>query len=58
MALFKHQELSEIVSRAIACGLALRRENLLFAFSSAFTASLSGWSQHTPPMRCGPMPMS
>lgn len=48
MALFKHQELSEIVSRAIACGLALRRENLLFAFSSAFTASLSGWSQHNP----------
>ena len=48
MALFKHQELSEIVSRAITGGMGLRRENLLFAFSSSFTASLSGWSQHNP----------
>ncbi len=48
MALFKHQELSEIVNRAIACGLAMRRESLLFAFSHAFTASLSGWSQPSP----------
>lgn len=48
MALFKHQELSEIVNRAISCGLALRRESLLFAFSSAFSSSLSGWSQNSP----------
>lgn len=48
MALFTFQELSEIVTRAIGCGLAMRRESLLFAFSHAFTASLAGWSQHSP----------
>lgn len=48
MALFTFQELNEIVNRAITCGLALRRESLLFAFSSAFSSSLSGWSQGSP----------
>ncbi len=43
MGLFRFAELRDISARAIAAGLAARREALLFAFSPALVGSLSGW---------------
>lgn len=48
MRLFTAGELNTIVTEAIGAGLAGRRESLLFAFSPALTASLSGWAQDNP----------
>ena len=48
MGLFKFAELQEIAGRAIAAGLPLRRETLLFAFSAQFVAALPGWNVSAP----------
>lgn len=43
MGLFQFGELQEIGDRAIAAGLAPRREELLFGFPPVVTAALPGW---------------
>lgn len=43
MGLFQFGELQEIGDRAIAAGLAPRREELLFGFSPLVSSSLPGW---------------
>lgn len=48
MGLFRFGELQEIGDRAIAAGLAPRREELLFGFPPVLTAALPGWSAPAP----------
>jgi V8-like Glu-specific endopeptidase len=48
MGLFGFGELQEIGDRAIAAGLAPRREELLFGFPPVLTAALPGWGAPAP----------